>query len=214
MTSIFVAKLDFGVSNEELKEIFGQFGTVTKATIATDRETGKPRGFAFVEMPHDDEAAEAIRQLDGTEINGRRVAVKQAEDRSSNNQRPQRDNRPPREPGRDRPQRGPASGTDRPPRTDRPERSGEKELKVPVQSDFTPPASDLFPADKGTKVRREKERTEKKSDKKRAHKMEAYKKSGKSNRFFEDDDDFDEEEFDLFGRDLDDDEEDYDEEED
>ena len=50
MTSIFVAKLDFGVSNQELRQLFENYGTVLKATVATDRETGKPRGFAFVEM--------------------------------------------------------------------------------------------------------------------------------------------------------------------
>ena len=50
MTSIFVAKLDFGVSNQELRQLFENYGTVLKATVATDRETGKHRGFAFVEM--------------------------------------------------------------------------------------------------------------------------------------------------------------------
>ncbi|MFM8962656.1 MAG: RNA recognition motif domain-containing protein, partial [Sphingomonadales bacterium] len=82
MTSIFVAKLDFGVSNQELRQLFEQYGTVLKATVATDRETGKPRGFAFVEMADRDEAQQAIRALDGHVINGRALAVKEAEQRT------------------------------------------------------------------------------------------------------------------------------------
>ena len=60
MTSIFVAKLDFGVSNQELRQLFENYGTVLKATVATDRETGNPRGFAFVEMADRQEALSAI----------------------------------------------------------------------------------------------------------------------------------------------------------
>jgi len=60
MTSIFVAKLDFGVTSEQLKETFEQYGKVLKATVATDRETGKSRGFGFVEMADSDEAKNAI----------------------------------------------------------------------------------------------------------------------------------------------------------
>ena len=56
MTTIFVAKLDFGVNSEQLKELFEQHGTVLKANVATDRETGKSRGFGFVEMPDAGEA--------------------------------------------------------------------------------------------------------------------------------------------------------------
>eukprot|EP01041_Mallomonas_annulata_P039805 gene39805-63570_t len=89
MTSIFVAKLDFGVSQEELKSVFERFGRVNKVTIATDRETGKPRGFAFVEMFDESEADAAIENLDNSTLNGRQIAVKKAEDRS--NSRP--DNR-------------------------------------------------------------------------------------------------------------------------
>ena len=70
MTSIFVAKLDFGVTNQELRQLFEAYGTVLKATIATDRETGKPRGFAFVEMADKQEALAAIDGLDGHVING------------------------------------------------------------------------------------------------------------------------------------------------
>jgi RNA recognition motif-containing protein len=84
MTSIFVAKLDFGVTNEQLKSLFEEHGKVNKASVATDRETGKSRGFGFVEMPDANEAQVAIRALDGSLVNGRPIAVKQAEDRSGN----------------------------------------------------------------------------------------------------------------------------------
>jgi len=76
MTNIFVAKLDFGVSDEALKLLFENYGTVVKCHIAKDRETGKPRGFAFVEMGTAEEAQEAIRALDNYEINGRNMVVK------------------------------------------------------------------------------------------------------------------------------------------
>ena len=76
MTSIFVAKLDFGIGNDELRQAFARFGTVLKATVATDRETGKSRGFGFVEMANAEEAREAIKALDGSLLNGRPIAVK------------------------------------------------------------------------------------------------------------------------------------------
>ena len=81
MTTIFVAKLDFGVNSDQLKELFEQHGTVLKANVATDRETGKSRGFGFVEMPDAGEANTAIRALDGYLVNGRPIAVKEAEQR-------------------------------------------------------------------------------------------------------------------------------------
>jgi RNA recognition motif-containing protein len=64
MTNIFVAKLDYNMTQEELKQLFEQYGTVTKVSIATDRETGKSKGFAFLEMKNDDEAQRAISSLD------------------------------------------------------------------------------------------------------------------------------------------------------
>ena len=92
MTSIFVAKLDFGVSSEQLKQLFEQHGKVLKANVATDRETGKSRGFGFVEMPDPGEANTAIRALDGYLVNGRPIAVKEAEVRT--NTRPPGASRP------------------------------------------------------------------------------------------------------------------------
>src|SRR6218665_1507837 len=102
MTSIFVAKLDFNTTDEQLKSLFEAHGKVNRVTIAKDRETGKPRGFAFVEMFNEDEANGAVQALDNHLVNGRPIAVKLADDRG---QKPQGD----------RPQRPQG---DRPPRTD------------------------------------------------------------------------------------------------
>ena len=88
MINIFVAKLDFSISSDQLREEFEKFGRVNKATVATDRETGKPRGFAFVEMANREEGEQAIEALDGKTFNGRSVAVKEAEDRRGNKNNP------------------------------------------------------------------------------------------------------------------------------
>lgn len=92
MMNIFVAKLDFGVSSEQLRQEFERFGKVLKATVALDRETGKSRGFAFVEMASREEGQAAINSLDGKIFNGRPCTVKEADPRPEN--RPARDNKP------------------------------------------------------------------------------------------------------------------------
>lgn len=83
--NIFVAKLDFGTDSYTLQEVFEAFGEVQSANVITDKYTGKSRGFGFVEMPNDEEARKAIEDLDGTELDGRTIVVKQAEDRRNNN---------------------------------------------------------------------------------------------------------------------------------
>src|SRR5690606_16934776 len=83
MTTIFVAKLDFGVTESELLNLFQQYGTVAKVTVAKDKETNKSRGFAFVEMPNAEEANAAISALDGYSFNGRKCVIKEAENRSA-----------------------------------------------------------------------------------------------------------------------------------
>jgi len=88
MTSIFVAKLDFGVTKEQLTELFEEYGKVNRVNIPTDKETGKPRGFAFVEMFDPKEAESAISALDGYEINRRSLAVKLAENRGDTKRTP------------------------------------------------------------------------------------------------------------------------------
>ncbi len=78
MTSIYVGNLAHEATEDDLKQAFGAFGAVSNVTIIKDRETGRPRGFAFVEMPDSAEAAEAIKQLNLKEIQGRSVTVNEA----------------------------------------------------------------------------------------------------------------------------------------
>jgi RNA recognition motif-containing protein len=203
MTSIFVAKLDFSVTDEELKSLFEEHGKVNRVTIAKDRETGNPRGFAFVEMADESEAEDAIRALDNMSVNGRNIAVKKADDRSSGGGKPSGgDNR-----SGDRP----AFRSDRP-RDDRNSVSEPKsDYKKPDDGRISKPAfipDDITPQ----KVERKKEPkssipSSKETPKK--PKMEAYRKSGKDNQFLNDDDLLDEE-LDLFGRNQDDEDEEED----
>lgn len=81
MTNIYVGNLDFATSQNDLREHFAQFGEVKSVNIITDRETNKPRGFAFVEMPHDADGQEAIKQLDGVALGGRDLKVNVARSR-------------------------------------------------------------------------------------------------------------------------------------
>jgi cold-inducible RNA-binding protein len=78
MKSLFVGNLSFQTTEAELIALFNQFGQVTRANIVMDRETGRARGFAFVEMPNDDEAAKAIAGLEGKQIGGRNLKVNEA----------------------------------------------------------------------------------------------------------------------------------------
>ena len=77
---LFVARLDFSVDSDELRTVFEEYGTVTSCSVVTDKETGRSRGFGFVEMS-DDDANMAIRQLDQSELRGREMVVKVAEDK-------------------------------------------------------------------------------------------------------------------------------------
>ena len=78
MTSIFVGNLSHGATEDDLVQAFGRFGTVAKVNIVKDRETGRPRGFAFVDMTDGREAASAIKELNLTEIDGRSITVNEA----------------------------------------------------------------------------------------------------------------------------------------
>ena len=78
MKSIFVGNLNFQTTDADLKTLFQPFGLVARIHIVTDRETGRARGFAFVEMPNDAEAAKAIAALDGKELGGRNLKVNEA----------------------------------------------------------------------------------------------------------------------------------------
>ena len=78
---IFVAGLPYDLDDAELEEIFEKFGKVLSAKVAIDRETGKSKGFAFVDMPNDDEAKEAIENLNDISLGKKPMVVKRAEEK-------------------------------------------------------------------------------------------------------------------------------------
>ncbi len=79
--SIYVGNLSFKATQEDITEVFAQHGTVKRVQLPTDRETGRLRGFAFVEMETETEEAAAIEALDGTEWMGRELKVNKARPR-------------------------------------------------------------------------------------------------------------------------------------
>jgi len=81
--NIFVAKLSFDTQDDDLREAFEQYGTVDSAKIIMDQSTGRSKGFGFVEMPNDDEALNAIEGLDNSDLDGRTIVAKKAEDREN-----------------------------------------------------------------------------------------------------------------------------------
>src|SRR4029434_9782419 len=86
-TKLYVGNLSFNTTTQDLETMFGEAGTVTSANIIEDRDTGRSRGFAFVEMSSAEEATAAIASLDGKEIDGRNLKVNEAkprEDRGGN----------------------------------------------------------------------------------------------------------------------------------
>lgn len=80
MSRIYVGNLPFSTTDEELRALFSQHGTVESVSLPTDRETGRPRGFAFVDMNQAD-AARAIQNLNGKDVGGRALRVNEAEDK-------------------------------------------------------------------------------------------------------------------------------------
>jgi cold-inducible RNA-binding protein len=78
MTSIFVGNLNYSTTQEDLHTTFAQFGNVERVNVVTDRDSGQPRGFAFVEMTDANEAQNAISQLNGVELHGRAMNVNEA----------------------------------------------------------------------------------------------------------------------------------------
>jgi len=81
-TRLFVGNLPFDTNELQLRDLFGQSGKVTEVKVVADRETGRPRGFAFVEMSSPAEASAAIEQLNGRELGGRTLKVNEAEARA------------------------------------------------------------------------------------------------------------------------------------
>ena len=80
--NIYVANLSWGTTSDSLQELFSQFGEVIATNIITDRETGRSRGFGFVDMPNDEEGQKAINELNETEFEGKNIAVSVARPRT------------------------------------------------------------------------------------------------------------------------------------
>ncbi len=80
-TKLYVGNLSFGVTSDDLQEHFAQAGTVESAKVVEDRETGRSRGFGFVEMSSADEATAAIEQFNGQDLDGRNLVVNEARPR-------------------------------------------------------------------------------------------------------------------------------------
>jgi cold-inducible RNA-binding protein len=78
MKSLFVGNMNFQTTESDLRALFEPFGQITRVHMAMDRETGRARGFAFIEMPNDEEAAKAMVGLDGKEVGGRNLKVNEA----------------------------------------------------------------------------------------------------------------------------------------
>lgn len=87
-TKLFVGSLSWGVNDDMLNEFFAQAGTVASAKVITDRDSGRSKGFGFVEMSNDDEAKKAVDELNGKELDGRAINVSEARPRE---ERPRRD---------------------------------------------------------------------------------------------------------------------------
>jgi RNA recognition motif-containing protein len=86
--NLYVANLSYRLSNDDLRKAFEQYGEVSSAKVIMDRDTGRSRGFGFVEMPNSEEGEQAIAGLNGVDIEGKEIAVSEA--------RPRTDSRPPR----------------------------------------------------------------------------------------------------------------------
>ena len=78
---IYAGNLPYELTEQDLKDLFVEFGSVSSARVITDQYSGRAKGFAFVEMPNQEEAEEAIKQLEGKEIDGRNIKVNQAKPR-------------------------------------------------------------------------------------------------------------------------------------
>jgi len=84
---LYVGNLSFQTSSDDLNQLFAQAGTVESAAVVEDRETGRSRGFGFVEMSTKEEAAKAIEQFNGKEVNGRNLNVNEAKPREDRGNR-------------------------------------------------------------------------------------------------------------------------------
>ena len=81
--NIYIGNLPFSATEDELRQLFSEFGQVESVSLITDRQTGRARGFGFVVMPDDAEAQKAIEQANGKELDGRPLKVNEARQRAS-----------------------------------------------------------------------------------------------------------------------------------
>ena len=88
--NIYVGNLSYRMTDDDLEKLFSSFGSVSTSKIVIDRETGRSKGFGFVEMPNQGEGDEAIRQLDGKEVEGRNIKVNVAKPKEEKPRRSQR----------------------------------------------------------------------------------------------------------------------------
>jgi RNA recognition motif-containing protein len=86
--NIYVGNLPYKLTEEKLGEVFAAYGEVSKVKIISDRETGRPKGFGFVEMPNAAEATNAIKGLDGQNVEGRNIKVNESQPREDRPARP------------------------------------------------------------------------------------------------------------------------------
>ena len=91
--NLYVGNLNFDTNEDRLREVFEAHGEVVSANVVTDRETGRPRGFAFVEMATDEAASAAIAALNGQQVDGRTLRVDEARPRAARGDRDRRDRR-------------------------------------------------------------------------------------------------------------------------
>lgn len=91
MKKLYVGNLPFSATDSEVQALFAQHGTVNSVALINDRETGRPRGFGFVEMNDDAEAQKAMDAINGHEMGGRALRVNPAEDKPAGNRGPRRE---------------------------------------------------------------------------------------------------------------------------
>lgn len=88
--NIFIAGLSYSINDQDLRDLFVEYGEVSSARVIMDRATGRSKGYGFVEMQDDDAAKKAIEELNGAEYDGRTINLSEARPRENNNDRPRR----------------------------------------------------------------------------------------------------------------------------
>ena len=86
-SNLYVGNLSFDLGEKDIEELFAPFGEVVSVNVVTDRQTGRPRGFGFVEMAQEEDAKKAIESLDGKEVKGRNLTVNVAKPKNENSRR-------------------------------------------------------------------------------------------------------------------------------